>query len=812
MGRAAKRKLRLVFPAVENEADPRQIAKALKVLFEPGTLVELRAPGTAKATVSGYFTKIPQLAQAAAKWSGEAPGVYVTLNPVNPALVARSNNRVTEYAKHTTGDADIIKRQWLPIDLDAIRPAGISATDEEHICALERAEKVRDHLLALGWPDPVLADSGNGAHLLYRIDLPNDDASRLLIQRCLESLDVLFTDDRVRVDQTTSNAARIWKLYGTVAAKGDSLPERPHRRAKLLDVPKTLKVLERSTLQQLANSIPAASKDEDSANFNLSLWIKNHDLHVIYDGLWKQGHKWILNPCPWNPAHTNSSAFIVQLESGAIAAGCHHNSCHGKNWHALRDLLEPGWREKITTRPIGVVTGTEQTGDDEEEHFTDVRNAERLIAQHGKDLRFCSAWGSWLIWTGTRWVKDETDEVERRAKRTSRLLYQEAADEPVKKLREALVENALRLESQSRLASMIKLAKSEAGVSCTPKQLDADPWTLNLPNGTLDLHTGELRAHRREDLILKQAPVKYDSTALCPTWDNFLKQVMNLDGELTRFLQKAVGYSLTGDTSEQVIFILYGTGANGKSTFINTVMSLLGVGEYAMQTPTETLLTKRGSSIPNDVARLHGARFVAAVEAEHGRSLAEALVKQLTGGDMISARFLHREWFDFKPAFKVFLAVNHKPKIRGTDHAIWRRIRLIPFKVTIPDDRQDKRLTEKLRGELPGILRWAVEGCLLWQRDGLGVPPAVEDATAAYRKEMDVIATFLAECCRCRPEGYVTVKDMYDAYTNWCRDTGEYPVPQRVFNTALTERGVKKKRTATSRGWRGIELVTDDDK
>jgi putative DNA primase/helicase len=274
------------------------------------------------------------------------------------------------------------------------------------------------------------------------------------------------------------------------------------------------------------------------------------------------------------------------------------------------------------------------------------------------------------------------------------------------------------------------------------------------------------------------------------------------------FLQRAVGYSLTADIREQCFFLLYGAGSNGKSTFIKTISALFA--DYARTTPVETLLVRHGNNIPNDVARLKGARFVSAVETEGGKRLAESLVKQLTGGDKVAARFLHREFFEFEPTFKLWLAVNHKPKIRGTDHAIWRRIRLIPFTVTIPDSEQDKDLPEKLREELPGILRWAVEGCLWWQRDGLGTPEVVKAATAGYQTEMDVVGNFLAECTESENGATVTTKELYDSYMRWCEQAGEKPITKRDLGTHLSERGFESARNWQGRFWQGLSLRKHD--
>jgi hypothetical protein len=337
----------------ENMPPPKTIRAALDVLFERGSVVELRILKTRQKTVAGYFDDFDKLAEAAAEWDGKAPAQYVTLNPVNPALLARAGNRVKGYAEEATGDRDILRRRWLPIDLDVVRPSGIASTNAEHAAALARAKEIRGWLSAQGWPAPVLADSGNGAHLLYRVDLPNDDASRDLLKRCLEAVAFRFSDDCVSIDVGVCNAARIWKLYGTRVCKGDDTPGRPHRRAALIEAPAPVEVVSRDLPEKLAALAPAQpdpARRAQGERFDLDAWIVAHNLPVIQGGAWVGGEKWILNPCPWNPDHTNRSAFIIRHASGAIAAGCHHNGCQGKDWHALRDLVEPAWRERREKR------------------------------------------------------------------------------------------------------------------------------------------------------------------------------------------------------------------------------------------------------------------------------------------------------------------------------------------------------------------------------------------------------------------------------------------------------------------------------
>jgi putative DNA primase/helicase len=445
---------------------------------------------------------------------------------------------------------------------------------------------------------------------------------------------------------------------------------------------------------------------------------------------------------------------------------------------------------------------------DEGFHPTDLGNSERFTARHGQDVRFCYQWGKWLVWTGARWERDESGKVERLAKETVRGIYLEAHEQDDEGARKALARHAERSEAERRIRAMLELAKSEVPIS--PEELDRDPWKLNTLNGTVDLvGSGDLMDHRREDFITKLAPVEYDPEAPAPAWDAFLERVLPSE-ELRSFVQRAVGYSLTGATSEQCMFINHGTGANGKSTFQEAVS--VALGDYAMRAPTEMLLAKRAGAIPNDIARLKGSRYVTASETEEGRRLAESLVKDLTGQDTITARFMRAEFFDFKPTHKLWLSTNHKPEIRGTDTAIWRRIRLIPWSVTIPPEEQEKRLPATLSRELAGILAWAVRGCLQWQREGLRAPDEVRQATNEYRREMDVLAGFLSDCCEIGDEHWDYAKDLYASYKRWCDESGERSEAQRKFGGRLSERGFTRGRGGARGGhiWRGVRLTEEE--
>jgi len=428
-------------------------------------------------------------------------------------------------------------------------------------------------------------------------------------------------------------------------------------------------------------------------------------------------------------------------------------------------------------------------------NLTDLGNAERLIYHHGHNLRYCWLWSKWLVWDGKRWMKDDSGEVYRLAKETVASIYQEAASATDEERRKALAKHAVRSEAGARIKEMVDLARSDVPVM--PDELDGDPDFLNCENGTIDLRTGELREHRREDLITKIAPVQYRPDAAAPAWEAFLERVLPSE-ELRGFVQRAAGYSATGDTSEQCMFINHGIGANGKSTFQEAISRTLG--DYAMRAPTEMLLTRRTGGIPNDVARLKGARFVSASETEEGRRLAESLIKDLTGQDTITARFMRAEFFDFRPTHKLWLSTNHKPEIRGTDNAIWRRIRLIPWSVAIPPAEQDKKLPATLRRELPGILAWIVRGCLEWRREGLRPPDEVRRATVEYRAEMDLLAGFIADCCKTGADHRAYASDLYKAYKLWCDDTGERHETQTKFGRRLTEKGYENGGKGGARG------------
>lgn len=494
---------------------------------------------------------------------------------------------------------------------------------------------------------------------------------------------------------------------------------------------------------------------------------------------------------------------------------CHRRE-HGEDGDKIK---RADYWEKIRDKSRKAAAKAEarrQNGPADAEGLHDIGNGQRLVRAHGQDLRYCHEWGKYLVWDGARLRLDDSGEVMRRCKDVQRRIYTEAAaikgtDSSAEARRKAIAKHAHASAGRGRLEAMAAMAASEPGIPITVREMDADPWLLNVKNGTIDLRTGELRPHRREDGCTRLAPVVYDRAAKCPLWDAFLRRVMggNADPEracrLVGFLRRFVGYSLTGSIREHALIFCFGTGANGKSVFLDTVRFILG--DYAKPAAPRLLLMKRTEAHPTDIADLHGARFVTAIEADRSGRFDEALLKWLTGGDMRKARRMREDFWEYPPTDKLAIAANHRPRLSSDDPAVWRRFNVVPFDVVIPEGERDKRLPEKLQAEAPGILRWAVEGCLEWQRDGLDAPDEVRAATGAYREAMDTVARFLDECCIEHVSARVKSSDLYTEYTTWCADNGERPLSQRGLAEHLQGKGFERLRN-NGFWWLGVGLLS----
>jgi len=416
--------------------------------------------------------------------------------------------------------------------------------------------------------------------------------------------------------------------------------------------------------------------------------------------------------------------------------------------------------------------------------------------------------GRWHCWDEKRWREDKRGAAERAMLDTVRERLRWAAELVGVDRDEAALEAKWATSSQSarRIRDALTVAASMRKLVASPDRLDSDPWALNVSNGTVDLRTGLLPPHDPADLITRLAPVRYDAQSDCPRWEAFLSEVFGDDAEVIAFVQRAVGYSLTGDTREQVLFFLHGTGCNGKSTFLTVLKRLLGDYQRNADFASFTFRREQQASVRDDLAILAGTRLVTASEPTAGTRFSEGLVKQLTGGDSVTARHLYGRHFDFTPQFKLWLAANHRPTVRDTSPAFWRRVHLIPFTVSFLG-REDPKLSEALTEELPGILQWALLGCLEWQRYGLRPPDAVRAATATYRAEEDTIGSFLGDCTESDSEATCLSARLYEAYCQWAEQNGERPAGRRIFGEALNEHGIERGRVAGGlTSYRGIRL------
>lgn len=477
--------------------------------------------------------------------------------------------------------------------------------------------------------------------------------------------------------------------------------------------------------------------------------------------------------------------------------------------HVVKPLLTAAERaelDRFGNSSLHLVRSDERNDHPAFDDLTEL-GAARFFAQvYGDRIRYCARAGGWLVWDGRRWKLDDDGAIYRFAGACTDEMADIATQIPDLDERKKLLTFVIALRKRRGLENLIALAATLDGIAIgNPERFDSDQWLLNVENGTIDLRTGSLRPHHRSDLITKLVGIRYDPAATCSRWDRFLGEIFGDDPETVDFIQRATGYSLTGSTREHAFLVCHGVGANGKSSLLGTIGMILG--DYGLAAAPETFVDRQAGAATNDLARLRGMRFVSALETSEGRSLAESFVKSVTGGDRISARYLYAEYFDFEPTFKLWLGTNHKPIIKGGDEGIWRRVRLVPFEQSFEGERRDPELRAKLDAELPGILAWAVRGCLEWQKRGLAPPSSVTGATAAYRSEMDTFASFIDERCEVADEASVGAGELYRAYRAWAESNGEKPLSQRWLGLRLSERDFRTQRTKRERRWSGLRLA-----
>jgi putative DNA primase/helicase len=455
-----------------------------------------------------------------------------------------------------------------------------------------------------------------------------------------------------------------------------------------------------------------------------------------------------------------------------------------------------GWRADTLDAAVAkarrVATSCSEEVADRPPEFTDEALALRFTEQHKESLRYVASWGRWLIWDGRVWQFDDTLQAFDLSRAICRKASSECNEERV----------AAAIASAKTVAAVERLAKADRRHAAVAGQWDADPWLLNTPDGVVDLRTGKMRDHRLNDYMTKITAVS--PAEECPLWRRFLTRITGGDDELQSFLQRFAGYSLTGITREHAMVFGYGTGANGKGTFLNTLSGLLA--GYAAVAPMDAFTASPTDRHATELAMLRGARLVTAQETEEGRRWAEARIKALTGGDPITARFMRQDFFTYQPQFKLFVAGNHKPGLRRVDEAIRRRLNLVPFTVTIPAAERDAGLSEKLKAEWSGILRWMIDGCLEWQAQGLAPPAAVLVATDNYLQAEDAISNWIRERCKSIEYGGTESSRLFADWCAWSKAAGEDPGSQKRFSQALEDKGYAKDPKARHATFLGIAL------
>jgi putative DNA primase/helicase len=500
--------------------------------------------------------------------------------------------------------------------------------------------------------------------------------------------------------------------------------------------------------------------------------------------------------------------FVIWTDWSRSCAEKYDEADQQKTWESF-DRPYDGAR--ITTATIFYTARKRGWIDETRQHdlHTDLGNARRFVKRHGKNVRFVPEWQKWIVWNGSRWDIDNDGAVMRLAKETVEAMYEEASESASNAERDALLKHAIRSQAEARLDAMVSLAESEASVVLAAHKLDADPWLFGVLNGVIGLKTNQFRPARQEDLITKRAYVAFDVAAKCPEWLKFLDTVTGGDVDLQSYIQRAVGYTLTGSVCEEVLFVLYGTGSNGKSTFRETLHALFD--DYALAADASLLTErKKAGGATEEIARLRGRRFVAVNETAENDQLNEARVKFITSQDMISARNLYGHLFDFFPTHKSFLTTNHKPLIRGTDEGIWRRVQLIPFTATIDKSKLEKNFRERrLMPELPGILNWVLDGLAAYRKEGLKPPVMVLASTKEYREDMDVVGQWIAERCEVDPKASVPTGVAYIHYSYWASEEVGWELKKPRFRRQLSDRGFAPvKGSQGQRMIQGLRLKT----
>jgi putative DNA primase/helicase len=844
--------------AATNKVNSQNIIDAIQVMFPDPCVVEIRAPKAGKhGTIAGYF-ELPQhidkMVAAIEEISGDY-NVYWTINSVNPDLLARANNCIKPYTPNggTTDDKNIVKRNWLAFDCDPVRATGISSSAEEKRAAKLLVSALRKWLTEeMGWPEPVMADSGNGYHALGRIDQHNDDESRDLLEAVLKAAAHKFDNEAVKIDTKLFNASRILKAYGSMAVKGDDMPERPHRMSQMFTPPAAIRVVTKGQLAAVAALAPTPEKKKTKTSGPEQDEGGGWTAEMVEVGLsaagvgfkpplsYKGGLKW-QHQCFNNADHHCPDAFTMLDKDGWVSEKCSHNSCgdglNSAEWFAkIEEMagheIEKPRRKKFDVRELLASVNAESADSPppvaaSEQHdretdcparvfpLNEFGNTERFEWRYGGKFLHTDATG-WLVYVNGRWQRDKTSRAEQAVWDTIRLIKLEIQLVDSDKAAEPIIGFAASSECNKMMNAILNLAAGRPTFSRNYADFDQHPELFLCANGTVNLDTGEFCQFDPEHLLTKGSNVKYDPVAACPQWEKFLFEVMDEKAHMVAYLGRAGGYSLSAFTGEQCLFVPYGCGGTGKGTFVNVLQGIMG--SYCQIADPEMLMVKKGDSgQPFELAGMEGARGLFASETEKGKTLALSKLKRMTGQDPIRASYKGRDHYTFVPIWKLWLATNDEPSANAEDDAFWERVKVIPFNIKFRNtERQIKDLHIKLLAEeSSGILNWFLQGHREWKEGGLQHPEEVNIAVKQWQDTED----YLGRCLKERfapttiPGEYISKKDAYEVFGRWSATSKEGDgISTKEFTKQMRAKGFLDKDVRrdgkTVQVWMGLKSVS----
>jgi len=788
--------------------DRADILRTFQLFNPPGDIKELRVLNAGKfRTISGYFDNSGAMVDSVVALADEPfPAYYFTINPVRPDLFARSANKYTRYAKETTADADIIERRWLPIDLDPIRPSGISSNEEEHDAALQKARNIRDRLVSMGWPIEafVLADSGNGGHLAVKISLPNDEEARDLVKACLEALVSIFSDEKVKVDTTTYNAARIWKIYGTMARKGSDVSDRPHRLSRILEAPEPeeLATVSREQLEALATLRPTEQTTTAStttttttgADFDPERYAEAHGAKVLRTKTWNGGILATLAVCPFNPDHNRGEAFLGVQANGARYFACKHESCKGNNWQTLKQLWSPAPETEAAERtPIaGIAREPAIIRLEEVADLTYKKDGEL------KKARFSPTFAAQAVLEKMPLaMSEESDEIYRFTGQIYRPDGARIIDCELCEAAGDLFTDFQRRETLRRVSNHLLNQ---------PVKFDPNPYHLGVKNGVADLLTGEVRDYRAEDLITDQIPVSYDPAARCPAFLAFIESITpNISDRIT-----LIDWFVATAIKEPLAYVLFllGLGRNGKGIYEKLLKRFFGQAAFR-----DMPLAEIGKSNFAAGGFYKKRGWIASETGKRKENIGTDFIKLTSGNGVIDSDRKNKSRIQFEPYFQTVVDTNTMPQIDDSSRGWKERFVKVDLPYIFLADPDANNPLERLRdpclidkltteAELSGILN-----LLLFRSRAIGKSGQIHKRPGSemfveYNEQSSSVATFLENFCEYIEDGIsfeTPLEPIYEAYREWCGYKVGEVVDIRYFGKQLKNfcGGVEPRRSKT---------------